>query len=59
MIYEKHAKTDGEMSARDLLGFLLNEQREEVSIEDALKLIEKYELDGSGKHRLSGVSLID
>lgn len=51
VIYEKHAKTDGEMSARDLLGFLLNEQREEVSIEDALKLIEKYELDGSAKQK--------
>lgn len=36
------------MSARDLLNFLLNEQREQVSMEDALRLIEKYEVDETG-----------
>uniref|UniRef100_A0A3B3US86 Phosphoinositide phospholipase C n=1 Tax=Poecilia latipinna TaxID=48699 RepID=A0A3B3US86_9TELE len=45
VIYAKYAKTEGEMSARDLLDFLLNEQREQATIESALKLIEKHELD--------------
>lgn len=49
VIYEKYAETEGQMSTTDLLNFLLNEQRENVSTEDALKLIEKYEVDGTGK----------
>ena len=49
MIYEKHAATGGQMSAQDLLNFLLNEQREVATLEDALRLIEKYELDDSGE----------
>lgn len=49
MIYGKYAQTEGQMSTRDLLNFLLNEQREQVSMEDALKLIEKYEVDGTGR----------
>ncbi|XP_041817003.1 1-phosphatidylinositol 4,5-bisphosphate phosphodiesterase delta-1a isoform X1 [Chelmon rostratus] len=51
VIYGKYAETEGQMSARDLLNFLLNEQREEVSMEDALKLIEKYEVDGTAKEK--------
>nr|XP_046149031.1 1-phosphatidylinositol 4,5-bisphosphate phosphodiesterase delta-1-like [Oncorhynchus gorbuscha] len=50
VIYEKHAATGGQMSAQDLLNFLLNEQREVATLEDALRLIEKYELDDSAKH---------
>ncbi|XP_052372216.1 1-phosphatidylinositol 4,5-bisphosphate phosphodiesterase delta-1a isoform X2 [Oncorhynchus keta] len=50
VIYEKHAATGGHMSAQDLLNFLLNEQREVATLEDALRLIEKYELDDSAKH---------
>ncbi|XP_045558823.1 1-phosphatidylinositol 4,5-bisphosphate phosphodiesterase delta-1 [Salmo salar] len=50
VIYEKHAATGGQMSANDLLNFLLNEQREVATLEDALRLIEKYELDDSAKH---------
>lgn len=49
VIYGKYAETEGQMSTTDLLNFLLNEQRENVSTEDALKLIEKYEVDGTGK----------
>ncbi|KAM3593334.1 uncharacterized protein V6R79_010596 [Siganus canaliculatus] len=49
VIYGQYAKTDGQMSCRDLLNFLLNEQREDVSPEDAVKLIEKYEVDGTAK----------
>lgn len=49
VIYEKYARTEGQMSTRDLLNFLLSEQREEASTEDALRLIEKYELDGTGR----------
>lgn len=37
------------MSSRDLLNFLLNEQREQATAEDALKLIEKHEVDGTGR----------
>lgn len=48
VIYGKYAETEGQMSTTDLLNFLLNEQREKVSTEDALKLIEKYEVDGTG-----------
>lgn len=49
MIYGKYAEMDGQMSSRDLLNFLLNEQREEeATLEDALKLIDKYEVDGAG-----------
>ncbi|KAM9552364.1 1-phosphatidylinositol 4,5-bisphosphate phosphodiesterase delta-1-like [Salvelinus alpinus] len=50
VIYKKHATTGGQMSADDLLNFLLNEQREVATLEDALRLIEKYELDDSAKH---------
>lgn len=49
VIYGKYAETEGQMSTTDLLNFLLNEQRENASTEDALKLIEKYEVDGTGK----------
>lgn len=48
VIYAKYAETQGEMSATDLLNFLLNEQREQATVESALKLIEKYELDEAG-----------
>lgn len=49
VIYGKYAETDGQMSSRDLLNFLLNEQREEeATMEDALKLIDKFEVDGAG-----------
>lgn len=51
VIYEKYAQTEGQMSARDLLNFLLNEQREQVSMQDAVKLIDKYELDGTAKEK--------
>ncbi|XP_075906623.1 1-phosphatidylinositol 4,5-bisphosphate phosphodiesterase delta-1a isoform X1 [Nelusetta ayraudi] len=52
VIYGKYAEVDGQMSSRDLLNFLLNEQREEeATVEDALKLIEKYEVDGAAKQK--------
>lgn len=51
VIYGKYAETDGQMSSRDLLNFLLNEQREEeATMEDALKLINKYEVDAAGRN---------
>lgn len=49
VIYEQYAETEGQMTPRDLLNFLMNEQREQVSTEDALKMIEKYEVDETGK----------
>ncbi|KAE8279846.1 1-phosphatidylinositol 4,5-bisphosphate phosphodiesterase delta-1 [Larimichthys crocea] len=52
VIYGKFAETEGQMSARNLLDFLLNEQREEAStMADALKLIEKYEVDATAKQK--------
>ncbi|XP_037312080.2 1-phosphatidylinositol 4,5-bisphosphate phosphodiesterase delta-1a isoform X1 [Pungitius pungitius] len=51
VIYGKYAQTEGQMSAGDLLGFLLKEQREQASAEDALKLIEKYEVDQTAKQK--------
>lgn len=51
VIYGKYAQTGGQMSTRDLLNFLLNEQRESVTVEEAHKLIEKYEVDGTAKQK--------
>ncbi|KAK9527709.1 hypothetical protein VZT92_014248 [Zoarces viviparus] len=51
VIYGNYATTDGQMSSRDLLNFLLNQQREEVSMEDAVKLIEKHEVDETAKQK--------
>ncbi|KAM7369873.1 hypothetical protein PAMP_011163 [Pampus punctatissimus] len=51
VIYGKYAQTEGQMSAEDLLNFLQTEQREMVTKEDALRLIEKYELDGTAKQK--------
>uniref|UniRef100_A0A671MFA5 Phosphoinositide phospholipase C n=1 Tax=Sinocyclocheilus anshuiensis TaxID=1608454 RepID=A0A671MFA5_9TELE len=53
VIYGEYAKTDGLMSAADLLNFLLNEQREDASQNDALQLIEKYELDENAKQQMT------
>uniref|UniRef100_A0A8C1Q7W4 Phosphoinositide phospholipase C n=1 Tax=Cyprinus carpio TaxID=7962 RepID=A0A8C1Q7W4_CYPCA len=53
VIYGEYAKTDGLMSAADLLNFLLNEQKEDVSQNDALQLIEKYELDENAKQQMT------
>uniref|UniRef100_A0A671XDF7 Phosphoinositide phospholipase C n=1 Tax=Sparus aurata TaxID=8175 RepID=A0A671XDF7_SPAAU len=53
VIYEKYAETEGQMSTTDLLNFLLNEQREQVSRDYAEHLIEKYEVDGKGRKRLT------
>ncbi|XP_015260383.1 PREDICTED: 1-phosphatidylinositol 4,5-bisphosphate phosphodiesterase delta-1-like isoform X1 [Cyprinodon variegatus] len=51
VIYKNYAKTEGEMSHMDLLNFLLNEQREQATMESALKLIDKYELDETAKQK--------
>ncbi|KPP61962.1 1-phosphatidylinositol 4,5-bisphosphate phosphodiesterase delta-1-like, partial [Scleropages formosus] len=51
VIYDKYAQTNGQMSAKDLLSFLQNEQQEGVSLDDALKLIEKYEVDNAAKEK--------
>ncbi|XP_041923464.1 1-phosphatidylinositol 4,5-bisphosphate phosphodiesterase delta-1a isoform X1 [Alosa sapidissima] len=51
VIYGKYAQMDGQMSAVNLLDFLLNEQRESATMEHAIKLIEKYELDDSAKQK--------
>lgn len=48
VIYNKYALTEGQMSAANLLDFLQTEQKESVSLEDAQKLIEKYEPDQTG-----------
>ncbi|XP_036934719.1 1-phosphatidylinositol 4,5-bisphosphate phosphodiesterase delta-1a isoform X1 [Acanthopagrus latus] len=51
VIYGKYAETDGQMSTTDLLNFLQNEQREQVSMDYAEHLIEKYEVDGTAKQK--------
>ncbi|KAM9839454.1 1-phosphatidylinositol 4,5-bisphosphate phosphodiesterase delta-1a isoform 2-T2 [Aulostomus maculatus] len=51
VIYVNYAQTEGQMSARDVLNFLLNEQREQVTMEDAYRLIDKYELDATAKQK--------
>uniref|UniRef100_A0A8C9QMC3 Phosphoinositide phospholipase C n=1 Tax=Scleropages formosus TaxID=113540 RepID=A0A8C9QMC3_SCLFO len=51
VIYDKYAQTNRQMSAKDLLSFLQNEQQEGVSLDDALKLIEKYEVDNAAKEK--------
>ncbi|XP_035507935.1 1-phosphatidylinositol 4,5-bisphosphate phosphodiesterase delta-1a isoform X1 [Morone saxatilis] len=51
VIFAKYAETEGQMSVKDLRNFLLNEQREPATTEDALKLIEKYELDENAKEK--------
>lgn len=49
VIYDKYAATEGQMSSKDLLNLLLNEQREQVTLHDAVRLIEKYEVDQAGR----------
>ncbi|XP_077409858.1 1-phosphatidylinositol 4,5-bisphosphate phosphodiesterase delta-1a isoform X2 [Vanacampus margaritifer] len=51
VIYQKCAQTDGQLSVRDLLNFLLNQQRENATVSDALRLIEKYEMDETAKQK--------
>ncbi|KAL4623461.1 1-phosphatidylinositol 4,5-bisphosphate phosphodiesterase delta-1-like [Arapaima gigas] len=51
VIYGKYAQTAGQMSAKDLHNFLLAEQQEAVSLDYALKLIEKYEVDNTAKEK--------
>ncbi|KAM6948842.1 1-phosphatidylinositol 4,5-bisphosphate phosphodiesterase delta-1-like isoform 2-T2 [Aplochiton taeniatus] len=49
IIYGEYAKTNGLMSAENLVEFLMKEQREKTTLADAHKLIEKYELDERAK----------
>ncbi|MCI4390536.1 hypothetical protein PGIGA_G00123720 [Pangasianodon gigas] len=49
VIYETYAKTEGLMSAANLLNFLTKEQREKVDLTHATQLIEKYEVDETAK----------
>ncbi|XP_064875277.1 1-phosphatidylinositol 4,5-bisphosphate phosphodiesterase delta-1-like [Oncorhynchus nerka] len=51
VIYGKYATTGEKMSVKDLLNFLLNEQHEVATMEDAVRLIERYELDDSAKQK--------
>ncbi|KAM6900644.1 1-phosphatidylinositol 4,5-bisphosphate phosphodiesterase delta-1a [Xenentodon cancila] len=52
VIYMNYAQTEGQMSSRDLQNFLLNEQREQATLEEAHNLIEKYEVDGAAKEKM-------
>ncbi|KAK3534767.1 hypothetical protein QTP86_024104, partial [Hemibagrus guttatus] len=49
VIYETYAKTEGLMSAANLLDFLIKEQKEKVDVLHATQLIEKYEVDETAK----------
>uniref|UniRef100_A0A4W5RTU0 Phosphoinositide phospholipase C n=1 Tax=Hucho hucho TaxID=62062 RepID=A0A4W5RTU0_9TELE len=50
-IYGEYSKTTGFMSAENLLEFLIKEQREEATLADAHRLINKYELDDKAKNK--------
>lgn len=50
VIYGESAKTTGFMSAENLVGFLMKEQREKATLADAQKIIEKYEPDEQGQY---------
>ncbi|MGH0157243.1 UNVERIFIED_CONTAM: hypothetical protein FKN15_030868, partial [Acipenser sinensis] len=45
VIYSKYASSKGKMSVEDLGNFLRMEQREDVGLNEAVTLIQKYELD--------------
>ncbi|XP_062843280.1 1-phosphatidylinositol 4,5-bisphosphate phosphodiesterase delta-1b isoform X2 [Trichomycterus rosablanca] len=49
VIYRAYAKSKGLMSAANLLDFLQKEQKEQVDLDHAVQLIEKYELDETAK----------
>ncbi|XP_036412447.1 1-phosphatidylinositol 4,5-bisphosphate phosphodiesterase delta-1b isoform X3 [Colossoma macropomum] len=49
VVYGEYAKTEGLMSAANLLDFLQKEQREQVDLSYAAQLIEKYEVDETAK----------
>ncbi|KAG7319482.1 hypothetical protein KOW79_016625 [Hemibagrus wyckioides] len=49
VIYGTYAKTEGLMSAANLLDFLIKEQKEKVDLIHATQLIEKYEVDEMAK----------
>ncbi|KAI4874670.1 hypothetical protein NFI96_010438 [Prochilodus magdalenae] len=49
VIYGEYAKTEGLMSAANLLEFLQKEQKEQVDLSYATQLIEKYEVDETAK----------
>ncbi|XP_059900633.1 1-phosphatidylinositol 4,5-bisphosphate phosphodiesterase delta-1a isoform X2 [Gadus macrocephalus] len=49
VMFKKYANSEGHMSARDLLTFLLTEQREQVGLGHAVTLINKYEMDETAK----------
>ncbi|KAL7842838.1 hypothetical protein SRHO_G00245270 [Serrasalmus rhombeus] len=49
VIYGAYAKTEGMLSAANLLDFLQKEQKEQVDLSYAAQLIEKYEVDETAK----------
>ncbi|KAI3374431.1 hypothetical protein L3Q82_006255 [Scortum barcoo] len=49
VIYGEYAKTTGFMSPENLVEFLMKEQREKASLDDAHKIIETYEPDENAK----------
>uniref|UniRef100_A0A3Q2PTQ6 Phosphoinositide phospholipase C n=1 Tax=Fundulus heteroclitus TaxID=8078 RepID=A0A3Q2PTQ6_FUNHE len=55
VIYGEYATTTGFMSTKNLVDFLMKEQTEKATLEDAKRIIEKYEPDenAKAKHLLS------
>ncbi|CAL8294156.1 unnamed protein product [Lota lota] len=51
VIFQKYARSDGQMSSQDLLNFLHSEQREQVDLGHAVTLINKHEVDETAKQR--------
>ncbi|XP_062841332.1 1-phosphatidylinositol 4,5-bisphosphate phosphodiesterase delta-1a [Trichomycterus rosablanca] len=50
-IYKKYARTDGRMSAADLMTFLQQEQRESVTQEYVLRMIDEHEPDQTARQQ--------
>lgn len=49
VIYGEYAKTAGAMSPENLVNFLMKEQRENATLAEAHKIIEKFEPDENGQ----------
>ncbi|XP_029379930.1 1-phosphatidylinositol 4,5-bisphosphate phosphodiesterase delta-1-like isoform X2 [Echeneis naucrates] len=51
VIYGEYARTTGFMNSENIVDFLMKEQREKATLEDARRIIEKYEPDENVKEK--------
>lgn len=57
VIYGEYARTTGFMSPQDLVEFLLKEQREKATLDDANNIIKNFEPDENGRCSTGGLFL--